>query len=82
MKKDPIHPLRLLSVLLQYPDQEMLSQIETIEAEVEEMPSKILKKCMDDFLLYLRTHSPLHLQEGYTAAFDMNPSTTLNLSYH
>ena len=82
MKKDPIHPLRLLSVLLQYPDQEMLSQIETIEAEVEEMPSQILKKCINDFLQYLRTHSPLHLQEGYTAAFDMNPSTTLNLSYH
>ena len=45
------------------------------------MPSKEMKKSMDDFLLYLKTHSPIHLQEGYTAAFDMNPTTTLNLTY-
>ena len=82
MKKDPIHPLRLLSALLQYPDHELLSQIEMIETEVDDMPSKEMKKCMDDFLLYLKTHSPIHLQEGYTAAFDMNPTTTLNLTYH
>ena len=81
MKKDPIHPLRLLSVLLQYPDHDLLSQIEMIETEIEDMPSREMKKCMDDFLLYLKTHSPIHLQEGYTAAFDMNPTTTLNLTY-
>ena len=82
MKKDPIHPLRLLSALLQYPDHELLSQIEMIETEVDDMPSKEMKKCIDDFLFYLKTHSPIHLQEGYTAAFDMNPTTTLNLTYH
>jgi nitrate reductase delta subunit len=82
MEKDPIHPLRLLSVLLQYPDQDMLSQVDAIETEVKEIPSRILKRCMGDFLLYLKAHSPIQLQEGYTAAFDMNPSTTLNLSYH
>ena len=81
MKKDPIHPLRLLSTLLQYPDRDLLSQIEMIETEIDDMPSKEMKKSMDDFLLYLKTHSPIHLQEGYTAAFDMNPTTTLNLTY-
>ena len=81
MKKDSIHPLRLLSALLQYPDHDFLSQIEMIETEVDDMPSREMKKCMDDFLLYLKTHSPIHLQEGYTAAFDMNPTTTLNLTY-
>jgi nitrate reductase delta subunit len=82
MEKDRIHPLRLLSALLVYPDHDLLGQIEMIEAEVEDMPSKEMKKSMDDFLLYLKTHSPIQLQEGYTAAFDMNPSTTLNLTYH
>ena len=81
MKKDPIHPLRLLSALLQYPDHDLLSQIEMIETEIEDVPSKEMKKCMNDFLLYLKTHSPIHLQEDYTTAFDMNPSTTLNLTY-
>ena len=82
MKNDHIHPLRLLSALLQYPDHELLMQIEIIETEIAEMPSTEMKKCMDDFLLYFKTHSPIHLQEGYTAAFDMNPTTTLNLTYH
>jgi nitrate reductase molybdenum cofactor assembly chaperone NarJ/NarW len=82
MKKDPVHPLRLLSALLQYPDHELLGHIEMIETEVDDMPSKEMKKCMGDFLLYLKTHSPIKLQEGYTAAFDMNPTTTLNLTYH
>jgi nitrate reductase delta subunit len=82
MEKEPLHPLRLLSALLQYPDHDFLSQIEMIETEVDDMPSKEMKKCMDDFLRYLKAHSPIHLQEGYTAAFDMNPSTTLNLTYH
>ena len=82
MKKDPVHPFRLLSALLVYPDHDLLGQIEMIETEVDDMPSKKMKKSMDDFLLYLKTHSPIHLQEGYTAAFDMNPSTTLNLTYH
>ena len=81
MKKDSIHPLRLLTALLQYPDHDLLGQIEMIETEVDDMPSKEMKKSMDDFLLYLKTHSPIHLQEGYTAAFDMNPTTTLNLTY-
>jgi nitrate reductase molybdenum cofactor assembly chaperone NarJ/NarW len=82
MKKDPIHPLRLLSALLQYPDHDMLSQIEMIETAIDDMSSEEMKKCMADFLLYLKTHSPIHLQEGYTSAFDMNPATTLNLTYH
>ena len=82
MKKDPIHPLRLLSALLQYPDHDMLGHIEMIETEVDDMPSKEMKKCMDDFLHYLKTHLPIQLQEGYTATFDMNPATTLNLTYH
>ena len=81
MKKDPIHPLRLLSALLQYPGHDLLSHIEMIETEVDDMPSREMKKSMDDFLLYLKTHSPIHLQEGYTTAFDMNPTTTLNLTY-
>ena len=81
MKKDPIHPLRLLSALLQYPDHDWLSQIELIETEVEGMPSEEMKKCMHDFVLYLKTHSSIQLQEDYTAAFDMNPSTSLNLTY-
>ena len=82
MKKDPVHPFRLLSALLVYPEHDLLGQIEMIETEIDDMPSIEMKKCMNDFLLYLKTHSPIHLQEGYTAAFDMNPSTTLNLTYH
>lgn len=81
MKNDPVHPLRLLSALLQYPDHDMLSQIEMIETAIDDMSSEEMKKCIEEFLFYLKSHTPIHLQEGYTAAFDMNPSTTLNLTY-
>ena len=77
MKNDPAHPLRLLSALLQYPDQDMLSQIESIAAEVEGMPSNELKECMAAFLGYLEAHPLIHLQEGYTAAFDVGVSLGL-----
>ncbi|UCF93474.1 MAG: nitrate reductase molybdenum cofactor assembly chaperone [Desulfobacterales bacterium] len=82
MKKDPIHPLRVLSALLQYPNEDWWHQMPHIEKAVADLPSKEMKKCMDAFLGYLKTHSLIHLQECYTAAFDLNPSTTLNLTYH
>ena len=32
--------------------------------------------------MYMKSQSLIRLQENYTAAFDMNPSTTLNMTYH
>lgn len=82
MKKDPVHSLRLLSALLHYPDRDMLGEIEMIETELDAMASQEMKVCMNEFLRYFKSRSLIDLQEGYTAVFDMNHSTTLNLTYH
>jgi len=74
--------LRLLSLLLHYPDDDLLGHLEDIEAMAQTRCCGPVKTAVDAFVGYLKAHSSIRLQENYTAAFDMNPSTTLNLTYH
>lgn len=73
---------RLLSVLLHYPDDDLLGCLDEIGATVRRLPAGETRTAVEDFLSYLGTHAPIRLQENYTAAFDMQPATTLNLTYH
>jgi nitrate reductase delta subunit len=80
--KHPTDALGLLSALLHYPDDDFLGQLDPIEAAVADGFPGELKNAMEGFVGYLKAHTPIHLRECYTAAFDMNPSTTLNLTWH
>ena len=82
MDDDSTTPLRLLSVLLIYPDEEWLRQVKDIEAALEDLPPGEVKQAAREFLNHVTACSPIGLQEAYTAAFDMTPSTTMNLTYH
>lgn len=73
---------QLLSTLLQYPDDTFLSTLADIEKGAGKLSSEEWKTAVAAFLLYLKTYPPLRLQEDFTAAFDMNPSTTLNMTWH
>jgi len=73
---------KILSGLLQYPDDDYLSQIKDIEAIVACRPPNEFENSITEFITYIKTQSLIHLQEIYTAAFDMNPATTMNLTYH
>ena len=81
MDKYQGNPFKLLSVLLQYPDEEYLIRIKTMEGFLTGMVQNELKNSCLNFLNYLKTRAPIRLQESYTAVFDMNPETTLNLTY-
>jgi nitrate reductase delta subunit len=72
----------LLSVLLDYPDDALLHNLGEIAAETRQMPDSDIKTALENFLRYLNDHTPIQLQENFTAAFDMRPDTTLNLTYH
>jgi len=74
--------LRLLSVLLDYPDNGLLKGLDRIAAAAEQIAEPEFRRAVQGFLDYLRTHAPMRLQETYTAAFDLRPATTLNLTYH
>ena len=73
---------RAVAVLLQYPDRTLLRMVPDLVSYIGRMPAGKAKQAIAEFLGYLNSESLLRLQENYTAAFDMNPSTTLNMTFH
>lgn len=73
---------RVLSVLLHYPGEDYFRQVSKIEPILVDMPPEEFKVSISEFITRIRTQSLIQLQETYTAAFDMNPATTMNLTYH
>ncbi len=74
--------MRVLSVLLQYPDDEIIVSLEELKEAVEKIPRAEQRERCVNFLKYLGNNPLIRLQEAYTATFDFNPSTSLNLTYH
>jgi nitrate reductase delta subunit len=74
--------LKLLSFLLQYPDEELFRQLEELRDAAEEVHEPGAREICVSFLSYLAETSLIQLQEAYTATFDLNPATCLNLTYH
>ena len=74
--------LKVLSVLLQYPDDEFILSLEELKEAVEKIPQVGQREKCLIFLNYLSNNPLIRLQEEYTATFDLNPATSLNLTYH
>jgi nitrate reductase molybdenum cofactor assembly chaperone NarJ/NarW len=72
----------LVSRLLQYPDEGFFAELPAMETAANRLPSGPLADAAGRFLEEIKSHGPLVWQEKYTAAFDMNPALTLNLTYH
>ena len=73
---------KIISILLQYPNQELLRSVPELESYTGLMPAGKAQLMIANFLGYLKSEPMLKLQQNYTAAFDLNPSTTLNMTYH
>ena len=75
---------KLLAVLLDYPDQELLDHLPEIGAEIGKSPA--IDKAEKDALLKLIDHlanTPLiDLQENYVKTFDLTPEHSLHLTHH
>jgi nitrate reductase delta subunit len=71
--------LKLLSLCLAYPDAEALPEMEAAAAGVGET---LARERLSQFVTLMKVQTLLQLQEHYTAVFDMNPSASLNLTYH
>lgn len=82
MKEEKRHLLRLLSILLQYPDDEYIISLQELKEAVEEILQVEQRESCLNFLNYLKNNPLIRLQEEYTATFDFNPATSLNLTYH
>jgi nitrate reductase delta subunit len=75
-------PAKLASILLQYPDEELLASLTAIERASQGLSNGNAAGHCGKFLDYLKSGNPLDLQETYTRSFDMNSKTALNLSFH
>ncbi len=73
---------RVIAALLQYPEPVWLDIIAEVRAYIRGLPAGRTRQTLDAFLAYMASQPLLRLQENYTAAFDLNPATTLNMSYH
>lgn len=75
---------KLLAVLLDYPDQELLDHLPEIGAEIGK--SQAIDKAEKDALLKLidfLANTPLiDLQESYVKTFDLTPEHSLHLTHH
>lgn len=74
--------LQVLSVLLHYPDQDLLNGLDEIESLTVDLPLSETKSAIQAFIGELKTQSLIGVQERYTAVFDMDPATTMNITYH
>jgi len=71
--------LKLLSLCLAYPDTKALPELEAATAELRDPRAR---ERLSHFMTLMKAQSLLKLQEHYTSVFDMNPSASLNLTYH
>jgi nitrate reductase delta subunit len=75
---------KILSVLLEYPDQELLDHLPEIRAEIGKSPDVDLteKEGLRKFLDHLANTSLTDLQSGYVQTFDLTPEHSLHLTHH
>lgn len=82
MNQDKNFLLKLISVLLLYPDDEFIHWLSSLENELNDKVNDSEKEKLLGFVKGIQHMPLLHLQEHYTRIFDMNPKTCLNLTYH
>ena len=74
--------LKLLALLLHYPDDELAGSLNEIEEEIERFSSLPGKDILTGFFTYLKGKPLARVQEEYIVTFDMNTAMSLNLTYH
>jgi nitrate reductase molybdenum cofactor assembly chaperone NarJ/NarW len=74
--------LKLLSLSLAYPDPAVVEALPEMESAAAGIADSQARERLSDFMSRLKAQPLLALQEHYTAVFDMNPSASLNLTYH
>jgi nitrate reductase molybdenum cofactor assembly chaperone NarJ/NarW len=82
MNQDKNFLLKLISVLLLYPDDEFIHWLSSLKDELNDKVNGSDKNRLLGFVVAIKNMPLLDLQEHYTRIFDINPKTCLNLTYH
>ena len=78
----PTESLHVLSVLLHYPDEELFNRLDEVASAADQSRPADFKSAIHAFISELKTLSLIQVQERYTAVFDIDPTTTMNMTYH
>jgi nitrate reductase molybdenum cofactor assembly chaperone NarJ/NarW len=73
---------KLISVFLQYPDDDLLKTLELAREALNELPRGPASDRCHEFVDYLERTPALRLQEVYTETFDMAAASSLHLTFH
>lgn len=75
---------KILSALLDYPDQDLLDHLQEIRAEIEKSPRIEMdeKNALNKFIDHLFNTSLIEQQTDYVKTFDMTPEHSLHLTHH
>jgi nitrate reductase molybdenum cofactor assembly chaperone NarJ/NarW len=74
--------MRLMSRLLDYPDDDLPELLREARTAVEGDPETMGGRALLALIASMAGQSPLRLQEHYTQTFDLAPSHCLDLTYH
>jgi len=75
-------PYRLLSLLLQYPDDELLTARPELSAAIEALPRSAERAALERFDAHFRAGGALELQQEYVATFDLQKRSSLYLTFY
>lgn len=79
---ETVDPLKLISLLLQYPDQELWAARGALREEVEALSSRARRQSLLRFLAVLESGSLAEAQRRYVEDLDFSRRSTLHLTYH
>ena len=82
MKQHHQTTCKLLGFLLEYPDAAWAETLTRVGPVVDALAEHQGRGRLRRFLAWAGETPEVRLQETYTAAFDLNPATSLNLTYH
>jgi nitrate reductase delta subunit len=74
--------IKMVSHFLQYPDEDLLISLAPLAEEIAALPPGRAREVLADFAGYLQSRRLIRLQEEYSRHFDLNPASSLNLTYH
>ncbi|MGH7698804.1 MAG: nitrate reductase molybdenum cofactor assembly chaperone, partial [Candidatus Dormibacteria bacterium] len=78
----PKPPYKLLSLLLQYPSEEILEQRTELAEAIAELPASPARVALERFFAHFGVHPAVELQQEYVATFDLQKRSSLYLSFY
>lgn len=82
IQEDRRRILKLFSVLLDYPNEELFQSVDELRLEFSNLSQYPVMTACQDFVKLLECTPLIPMQEHYATVFDFSAETCLNLTYH